>query len=308
MSVTLNNGVIMPLFGLGTWQSPEEETIEAVKAAIACGYTHIDTATIYGYEQAVGKGIKESGIERDKLFVTTKLWNTMHHPDDVEEALDYSLNQLNLNYVDLWLMHYPCANDRAAFEKDGSYIKVDIDYCETWKKMEEMLLKGKCRAIGISNFSKAETQRLLDNCRIKPQVHQMEMHPYLEQNEFLQFHKDHGIHVTAYSPFGNQNESYQLGGELRLFEHPKVVEMAKKLNVSPASILIAWALKRGTSVIPKSVKPERIEANLRSNDVILKEEDMQILSNFGFKKRYSDFGPFVGYEYYRDLECPGKKP
>lgn len=307
MSVTLNNGIEMPTFGLGTWLSPSLETTEAVKCALQFGYRHIDTATIYGNEEAVGKGIKDSGVDRSDIFVTTKLWNSMHKPEDVKIAIDRSLTSLQLDYIDLWLMHYPCANDRTEFEK-GKNVKIDIDFCDTWKVMEEVLESGKVKAIGISNFSKNETETLLKNCKIKPQVHQMEMHPYLEQNEFLEFNKLNGIHVTAYSAFGNQNSSYELTGEPKVFDHPKVVSISEKLNTSPGNVMIAWALKRGTSVIPKSTNPLRIKANLDGKDLVLSDEDFASLSDFGYKRRYGDFGHIVGYWYYQDLECPGKKP
>lgn len=307
MSVTLNNGVEMPKFGLGTWLSPYEETSNAVKWALQAGYKHIDTATIYGNEQAVGDGIIQSGVKRSDIFVTTKLWNNMHKPEDVPIALERSLKALKMDYIDLWLMHYPCANDRYLYENEKKYLPIDVDFCDTWKAMEEALESGKVRAIGISNFSKAEVEKLLANCRIKPQMHQMEMHPYLQQNEFLQFHKDNDIHVTAYSSFGNQNGVYS-SSEPKLFEHPKVVEVAKKNNTTVGNVLIAWAMKRGTIVIPKSVRKERIEENLQAKDFELSDEDFKYLSDFGYKKRYGDYGHVVGYWYYKDLECPGKEP
>lgn len=307
MSVTLNNGTVMPTFGLGTWLSPYDETSNAVKWALESGYKHIDTAAIYGNEEAVGDGIIASGVNRSDIFVTTKLWNSMHKPEDVPIALERSLKALKLDYIDLWLMHYPCANDRSYFENEGKYKPVDIDFCDTWKAMEQQLESGKVKAIGISNFSKAEVEKLLASCKIKPQIHQMEMHPYLEQNDFLQFHKDKDIYVTAYSPFGNQNGAYE-STEPKLFEHPKIVKIAEKYNVTSGNVLIAWALKRGTIVIPKSVSKGRIEENLRGKDLELSEADYNYLSDFGYKKRFGDFGYAVGYWYYKDLECPGKKP
>lgn len=307
-TVTLNNGVIMPLFGLGTWQSKPNEVSAAVEYALKVGYKHIDTAAIYGNEEEVGQGIANSGVARNDIFLTTKLWNSHHLPSDVAIGLEASLEKLKVDYIDLYLMHYPCANDKTKFLKDGESVPVDIDYVDTWRAMEKLLDDGKVRAIGISNFSKGETERLLANCTFKPQVHQMEMHPYLKQDAFLKFHTDAGIHVTAYSPFGNQNLLYELSGESKILEHPKVVAFAESTGISPPQLLVAWAIQRGTSVIPKSITPCRIDENLKGQKQKLPTEQFDLISSLGFSKRYSDFGPYVGYWYYRDLECPGKRP
>ena len=188
--LTLNTGAKIPAIGFGTWQDKDSQS-DAVYEALKAGYRHIDTARVYGTEPACADGIKRSGVPRKEIFITTKLWNNDHHPDDVEKACDASLKDLNTDYLDLFLMHWPSpfARSESLFPKDsdGSTKKGDTDYVDTWKAMEKLVKNGKCRAIGVSNFSQAELERLLKSAAIKPAAHQIECHPYLAQARLQNF-------------------------------------------------------------------------------------------------------------------------
>lgn len=302
----LNTGAAIPAVGFGTWQDADAQE-DAVSHALKSGYKHIDTARIYGTEAAVAKGIKKSGVPRERLFITTKLWNNAHHPDDVEKALDASLKDLETDYVDLFLIHWPVAFGRGdePFPKDSNdKPKVEkIDYVDTYKALEKLCKKGKAKAIGISNFSKAELERVLKECEIVPAVHQMELHPWLQQKDFSEFHKQNGIHITHYSPFGNQNSIY--GDKVgKLIEDPVLVEVGKKYNKSSAQVALAWGIARGQSVIPKSKTPERIEQNLQG-DFKLDEEDLKKIAAIDKKIRFNDSSESFGYNFFTDLD--GKK-
>lgn len=251
--LTLNNGVKVPALGFGTWQDKEAQE-DAVYEAIKAGYRHIDTARVYGTEPGVAAGVKKAGVPRSELFIVTKLWNNAHHPDDVEKQLDLSLKDLNTDYVDMWLMHWPSpfARSDQLFPKDGDKTKTgDTDYVDTWKAMEAVYKKGKAKSIGISNFSKAEVERLLSKAEVTPAAHQLEMHPYLVQKSFADFHKQKGILITHYSPFGNQNEIYSKGKELgKLIDDPVLAEIGKKYNKTGAQVALAWGIAKGHCVIP----------------------------------------------------------
>lgn len=250
---TLNNGVKIPGIGFGTWQDKEAQE-DAVYEAIKAGYRHIDTARVYGTEPGVAAGIKKAGVPRSELFITTKLWNNAHHPDDVEKQLDASLKDLNTDYVDLYLMHWPApfARSDELFPKEGDKTKTgDADYVDTWHAMEKLQQNGKAKAIGISNFSKAEVERLVSKANIKPAAHQMEMHPYLVQKAFSDFHDKQGIHITHYSPLGNQNEIYDEGQKMgKLIDEPVLAEIGKKHGKNGAQVVLAWGLAKGHTVIP----------------------------------------------------------
>ncbi|KUI68415.1 hypothetical protein VM1G_04643 [Cytospora mali] len=302
----LNTGAAIPAIGFGTWQDAGAQE-DAVAHALKSGYKHIDTARIYGTEAAVAKGIKKSGVPRERIFITTKLWNNAHHPDDVEKAFDASLKDLDTDYVDLFLIHWPVAFARGdqPFPKDSNDKPKteNIDYVDTYKALEKIYKSGKAKAIGISNFSKAELERLLKETNVVPAVHQFESHPYLQQKEFTELHKQKGIHITHYSPLGNQNAIY--GDNVgKVIDDPVLVEVGKKHNKSSAQVALAWGIAQGHSVIPKSKTPERIELNLEG-DFKLDEEDLKKIAAIDKKTRFNDSSESFGYNFFTDLD--GKK-
>jgi len=213
--IKLNTGANIPAVGFGTWQDKDAQE-DAVLEALKAGYRHIDTAHVYGTEKAVGKAVKNSGVPRSEIFITTKLWNNSHAPEDVEPALDASLRDLDTDYVNLYLIHWPSAfkpGDQL-FPRDSNGKNIpapEIDYVETWKAMEKVLKTGKTKAIGISNFSRKEVERVLEEGSIVPAAHQIECHPWLQQKEFVTWQREKGIVIQHYSPFGNQNEVYDKG-------------------------------------------------------------------------------------------------
>ncbi|KAL1956468.1 hypothetical protein VTO42DRAFT_7266 [Malbranchea cinnamomea] len=304
----LNTGVEIPALGLGTWQSGPGEVAEAVTHALNVGYTHIDTAFAYGNEAEVGKALAkafESGrVKREDVFVTTKLWCTYH--TRVEEALDLSLKNLGLDYVDLYLMHWPIAmnpnGNHPLFPKlpDGSR---DLDrqrsHVDTYKDMERLLATGKVKAIGVSNYSRKYLEELLPHVSVVPAVNQIENHPLLPQQEIVDFCKEKGIHVTAYSPLGSTGSP--------LLSADAIVEVAKKKGVSPSTVLLSWHVARGSSVLAKSVTPSRIEAN--HNLIKLDDDDMAAIAKFTEESIAKNNGPtrFVYPPFGVDFGFPDKQ-
>jgi glycerol 2-dehydrogenase (NADP+) len=300
----LNNGAEIPALGLGTWQSSPEETQKAVYHAIEVGYRHIDTALAYQNEEDVGKGIKaaiDAGlVKREDLFVTTKLWNI--YANRVEEGLDTSLKSLGLDYVDLYLVHWPVRmNDKGnhpLFPKfpDGTRDMIKShNHVDTWKAMEKLPATGKVKAIGVSNYSVPYLTKLLSEATIVPAVNQIENHPQLPQQEIVDFCQSKGILITAYSPLGST-------GSPLLTAEP-IVAISKKRNVTPAAVLLSWHFARGSAVLAKSINPDRITAN-RNNLVELDAEDVALIKSFsddlkakGQTKRYvaPPFGIDMGF-------------
>lgn len=254
----------------------------------------------------VGAAIKKSGIPRSKLFITTKLWNNHHSPADVERSLDLSLRDLGMEYVDLYLMHWPSAfkSGDNMFPK-GPDAKVQVgntSYVDTWKAMEKLLATGKTKAIGVSNFSQAEMETLLREGSVVPAAHQVELHPWLQQKAFCAWHKSKGIHIQQYSPFGNQNEIYDAGKNMgKLMDDPVLVEIGKKYHKTGSQVALAWGVTQGHSVLPKSKTPSRIAQNLEG-DFKLDAEDMRKIEGIDKKLRFNDPSKSFGYEFYTDLD------
>ncbi|MEU4246556.1 aldo/keto reductase [Amycolatopsis sp. NPDC026612] len=254
-AIELNNGVRMPQLGYGVFQVPDDETATAVKAALETGYRSIDTAAVYGNEKGVGQAIAESGIPRDELFITTKLWNSAQGYDSTLKAFDSSMAKLGLEQLDLYLIHWPTpARDK---------------YLDTWKAFEKLHADGRVRAIGVSNFQPAHLERLLDAADVPPAVNQVELHPYLQQRELREFDAKHGIATEAWSPLAK-------GGSL--LGDPVVAELAVQHSCTPAQIVLRWHLQLGNVVIPKSVTPSRIEENFDLFGFTLTEEELESLT------------------------------
>lgn len=273
MLVELNNGVKIPVIGLGTWQLTPDEVYNAVTEALAVGYRHIDTAFAYGNEEPIGRAIRDLVIPRNELFVTTKLWLTHHN--DPAKALDISLKNLGLDYVDLYLVHWPVAmnpngNDPKFPSRPDGTRDVDelTNFVETWAKMQQLDPK-KVRAIGVLNMLISNLEKLLlaPLTKVVPVVNQVELHPLLPQPNLLKWCQDHKIYLEAYSPLGSTDSP--------LLSNPTIVEMAEKYQVPPATVLISWAIWRKTIVLPKLVTPARIKLNF--NVAHLSEADGNII-------------------------------
>jgi diketogulonate reductase-like aldo/keto reductase len=260
--IILNNGIEMPQLGFGVWQVPDDDAERAVTTALAAGYRSIDTAAIYGNEEGTGKALAASGVPREELFVTTKLWNADQGYDATLRAFDTSLAKLGLDHVDLYLIHWPLPS------RDT--------YVDTYRALEQLYADKRVRAIGVSNFLPEHLERLIAETSVIPAVNQIELHPHLQQHAAREYHAEQGIATEAWSPLGQGKG---------LLEVPAIIAIAQKHGRTPAQVVLRWHVQLGTVVIPKSVTPSRIKENIEVFDFSLDDEDLAAISALNEDRR-----------------------
>jgi len=264
---TLNTGAKIPAIGLGTWQSKPNEVKHAVEFALKAGYRHIDTALAYGNEAEVGEGIKASGVPREEIWITTKLDNPWHKR--VEEGIESSLKSLGVDYVDLYLMHWPSSTDPADLKKHLP----DWTFVDTWREMQKLPASGRVKNIGVSNFAIKNLEILLNDpsCKVVPAVNQVELHPNNPSPKLVAYNTSKGIHTTGYSCLGSTNSP--------LYNNQALKELAEKKGKTVQQCLLMWGLQKGWSVIPKSVTKERIEKNFELDGWSLEDDEIKVMDN-----------------------------
>ena len=265
-NITFNDGNSIPQLGYGVWQIEDNGATDAVGTALETGYRHIDTASIYGNEVGVGRGIAASSVPREDIFLTTKLWNSDQGFEKAIAALDASLERLGTDYVDLYLIHW-------AMPQQGTYL-------DSWRALIELKKQGKVRSIGVSNFPQAQLREIIADTSVTPAIHQIELHPYFSQEDMRAVHEELGIVTEAWSPLGQ-------GGEI--LKDPVIVEIAGKHGISPAQVVLAWHLAKGIVAIPKSVTPARIAENFAAANVTLDAADIAAID--GLTRADGRIGP-----------------
>ncbi len=309
--LTLNTGRLLPAVGFGLWKVPQASTADMVVKAAEARYRHFDSASDYGNEAETGAGLQrvlQSGCcRRDELWITSKLWNTCHRPEHVSLALRKTLHDLRLDELDLYLIHFPIALQFVPFEQRypaGWFFDPDapeprmapdrVPISETWAAMEELVKAGLVRDIGVCNFGVSLLRDLLAHARIRPAVLQVELHPYLTQDKLLRFCRSENIAVTGFSPLGAQSY-FSLGmarEEEAVLDQPVIRDIASRLDRTPAQVVLRWGIQRGTSIVPKTNRPERLLENLSLFDFELSAADMQAISGLNRHRRFNDPGDF----------------
>ncbi|KAF2902772.1 hypothetical protein ILUMI_03417 [Ignelater luminosus] len=315
-NIKFNNGKLFPVLGLGTWQGAlgrEFEVGQAVKDAIDVGYRHFDCAATYRNEKIVGAAISEKiangTVKRENLFITSKLPNNAHGPSMVEKRLKTTLSDLGLDYLDLYLVHWPFAfkegDDLVPIDSNGNIIFSDIDYVDTWKAMEDIYEKGLAKSIGVSNFNSIQIDRLLKHAKIVPVTNQIECHPYLNQRKLQEFCSRRDIKITAYSPLGSPARPWQKPGDPDVLNDAQIKTMAEKHNKTPAQILLRYQIQLGNATIPKSSNKERLIQNINIFDFELSPDDMKFINSFDCNGRicpYSNAKDHPLYPFQKHVE------
>lgn len=302
-TIQLNTDYFLPIMGLGTWKSKAGEVYQAIRWAIKLGYRHIDCAAVYGNEKEIGQAlhdaVAEGDIKREELFVTSKLWNDAHAPQDVLPALEQTLKDLQLEYLDAYLMHWPVAQKKGVIfpEHDDDMVSLaDIPLELTWGEMEKAQKKDLIRSLGVSNFGCKNIRTLLDKAEIMPAINQIESHPLLPQTDLIDCCKKNQIAVVAYSPLGSHDS--QDASAPNLLEDATIKDIAERSNATPAQILLSWQMQRDVAVIPKTVHQERLKENFAAQAIELDAADMEEISKLENGHRFIDGSTFFhgGYD------------
>ncbi|ODV88574.1 hypothetical protein CANCADRAFT_3218 [Tortispora caseinolytica NRRL Y-17796] len=305
---TLSNGAKIPLVGLGTANVEDDSFAEAVSEALRFGYRHIDSAYFYRSEYYVGEGLKRSHVPRDQVWLTTKVWMTHYTRDLVRQSIEKSLADLQTDYVDLALLHWPFAVRNTGLDDDGFDIdpkpresdgymhKIDVPISETWAALEELVEEGKIRNLGVSNYRKSDLQELFTIARIRPVVNQIEMHPYLTQPALHEYCESQGIAITAYAPFGNlTRKNDPLRTEPLMVEDANIARIAEKHQITPLQVIMSWNYARGVCAVPAATVPKYIKDNYIITD--LDKEDIEIINHLDRGKRYHTYEDMFGQSY-----------